>query len=226
MDYRAEAVKDWDLYFITDSRLSRNGIFSDVGEALDAGAKIVQYREKGRPTNEMYAEAFKLRKMCAGRAEFIVDDRLDIALAVSADGIHVGQDDLSVEIIRRVMPSAIIGYTVHTVQQAIEAEKLGADYLSLGHIFHTTTKHHDTQPIGLEVVRQVRKVVSRHLVAIGGIKRFNVASVIEAGADSAAMISGIVSTNDVYGEVKKVREIIRSCKEKELVAHGHTDASR
>lgn len=213
-------MRKWDVYFITDSGLTRSSVLEDAEAAVEAGCRVVQYREKSLPAGEMLREARGIKKLCAGRADFIVDDRLDICLAVDADGIHVGEDDLPVDTLRGFLPGKIIGYTVHSFQEAVEAQKLDVDYISLGHIFRTTTKQHTTKPLGLEVLKQVRDSVSVPLVAIGGINAGNLASVIEAGADSAAIVSGIVASKDVYSEAKKLRGIVNLVKEKNAVVVG------
>ncbi len=215
------SLREWDLYFITDSRLTRRGVFADAETAISAGCKVLQYREKNLSSSELLKTAKELRKTCAGRADFIVDDRLDIAMASRADGLHIGLDDLPVEVVREFMPDAIVGYTVHSVADATAAQEFDFDYLSLGHIFPTTTKFHGTSPLGLAVLREVRKVCKLPLAAIGGINSSNVAGVIEAGADYAAVVSAIASSQSAKSEVEKIRATILESKRR-AVAHANT----
>ncbi len=214
-------MKDWDLYFITDSRLTRKSVLEDVEAAIEGGCRVVQYREKNLSSSQMLSTALEIKGLCSGRAAFIVDDRLDICLASQADGLHVGSDDLPVEVIRKFLPDAIVGYTVHSIDDVAEAQKLDVDYLSLGHIFPTTTKPHSTPPLGLETLYKARAMCRLPLVAIGGINAGNVSNVISAGADSAAMISAIVSSKNVKTEVENVRKIISDAK-KRLIVYGNT----
>ena len=135
-------MKKFDIkgfYFITDSGLSRAGHASDVKNALAAGVKVVQYREKDADTKTMVVEALKLKKLCRG-AIFLINDRVDVALAVGADGVHLGQDDMSIGSARKLLPGKIIGVTARNLKEVIEAEKSGADYLGVAPIFCTTTK--------------------------------------------------------------------------------------
>ncbi|RLF53252.1 MAG: thiamine phosphate synthase, partial [Thermoplasmata archaeon] len=123
---KLKSLRDIDFYLVTYSSLSKNGTLFDVKNAVDAGCKIVQYREKNKSTRDMIKEAEQLKKLCKDRAFFLVDDRVDVALAVDADGVHLGQNDMPVEIARRLLgDEKIIGLTVHNVEEAVEAEKLG-----------------------------------------------------------------------------------------------------
>ena len=206
-----EKLKTIDYYLVTDSRLSRHGSLHDVREAVRAGCSIVQYREKDRDTRTMVEEASAMLELCRGRAIFIVNDRIDVALAVDADGVHIGQDDMPFAIARRLLgPDKIIGLTVHDVEEAEEAERLGADYIGLSPIFSTGTKHDAGAPCGIPMVKLVREQVRLPIVAIGGITRENIAGVISAGADSAAAISAVVCAEDVYRETTALRDIIRN----------------
>ena len=206
-------LDDVDFYLVTDSRLSKNGIISDVEKALNAGCKIVQYREKNKSTKDMIEEAEQLKKMCDGRAVFLVDDKVDVALAVDADGLHIGQEDTPFETARRFLgKDKIIGLTVHNLEEAIEAEKLGVDYVGLAPIFETDTKEDASEPCGPEMIEKVRKEVSLPIVAVGGIDKDNVKNVIKAGADSAVSINAVLCSDDVYNEVSDFIRIIRRCK--------------
>ena len=206
-------LSDIDFYLVTDSGLSRNGIFSDAEDAVKAGCRIVQYREKDKSTKDMIKEAEQLKKVCEGKAVFLIDDRVDVALAVDADGVHIGQSDIPFKTARRLLGNdKIIGLTVHDVEEALRAVDLGADYVGLAPIFHTDTKEDIHSPCGINMIKDIRKMVSLPLVAVGGIDKTNVVEVIENGADSVVSISAIMGVDDVYGEVKDIIEIIKRCK--------------
>ena len=187
------------VYALTDVQLSGRSHAEQVRLLSQGGASLVQLREKQLPALKFYEEAkaaadFALRS----GIRLIINDRVDVALAVGASGVHLGQDDLPPEAARKLLgPDAIIGYSTHNVAQAINAATLPIDYLAIGPIFSTTTKT-DTAPVlGLDGLRAVRQSVRElPLVAIGGITATNARSVIEAGADSVAVISALLSNPD------------------------------
>jgi thiamine-phosphate pyrophosphorylase len=194
-------------YFITDSHLSRAGNVSDVRNAVAAGVDVIQYRCKDGSTAELYAEALALRQLCSP-ALFLVNDRVDIALAVAADGVHLGQDDLPLGIARKLLgKNKIIGLTVHSVAEARQAETAGADYLGVAPIFATLTKADAGRPAGVQLVQQIRRVVKLPIVAIGGINLANAPEVIQAGADALCAISAVVCREDVAAEIKKFQRL-------------------
>ena len=206
-------LKNTGLYLVTDSGLSKNGSLSDVENAVAAGCGIVQYREKSKTTREMVTQATEIKKLCEGKALFIVNDRIDIALAADADGVHIGLDDMPIGIARKLLgPDKIIGLTVHNIEESVEAERLGADYIGLSPIFDTATKSDAGKGSGITLIENVRPVVKLPIAAIGGIKRENVESVILAGADMAAVVSAIVCADDVFRETTDFIEIIRRAK--------------
>ncbi len=191
------------FYFITDSELSRNGNISDVEAAVGAGCEIVQYRNKDSGTEELIEEARRLKEICK-RAIFIVNDRVDIAAAVGADGVHLGQDDASYDIARQQLgEEAVIGITVHNVEEARAAEKQGADYLGVSPIFKTTTKPDAGEPAGIRLIRDVRAAVAIPIAAVGGINLENAPQVVGAGADMLCAISAVVTKDDVKEEIEK-----------------------
>ena len=206
-------LKDIDFYLVTDSGLSKKGTLSDVKESVEAGCKIVQYREKCKSTGEMIDEAAEIKKICSGRAIFLINDRIDVSLAVDADGVHIGQDDMPIETARKILgANKIIGLTVHNADEAIEAEKSGADYVGLGSIFDTSTKKDAGKGIGPASIREVRNAIKISVVAIGGINKENCRSVIENGADSLVAISAVVCSDDVKKETREFIDIIREIK--------------
>ncbi len=184
-------------YFITDTGLSRAGNVKDVRGALAAGVRIVQYRAKETGTRVMLAEAAELKSLCRG-AIFLINDRVDVALAVDADGVHLGQEDMPYETARRLLgPEKIIGITVSTLAEARTAARQGADYLGVSPIFFTRTKPDAGLPTGLTLLQEIRNSVSLPLAAIGGITHENAAQVIAAGADMICAISQVVTHPDV-----------------------------
>ena len=182
------------VYPITDTRISGLSHAAQVALFAEGGATLVQLRDKHMPALQFYEAAKAALEVARERRmQLIVNDRVDIALAVGADGVHLGQDDLPPEAARRLLgDDAIIGYSTHSISQILEAAKLPVDYLAIGPIFPTSTKENPDPVVGLEGLRLVREAIgARPLVAIGGITQANAEAVIEAGADSAAMIRGL-----------------------------------
>jgi len=206
-------LKDLDFYLVTYSSISRNGTFSDVVNAVDAGCKIIQYREKNKSKDEMINEAKKLKKICNSRAVFLIDDHVDVALAVGADGVHIGQNDFSVEDARQLLGNdCVIGLTVHNVEEALEAEKLDVDYVGLAPIYKTDTKDDSGIPCGPDMISEVRKNVNLPIVAVGGINKDNVSDVIKKGADGVVAVSAVLNSADVKKEVSDFIRIIKEVK--------------
>jgi thiamine-phosphate pyrophosphorylase len=194
-------------YFITDCRLSRAGNARDVEQALAAGVRVVQHRDKHADTAVMIEEARTLRRICR-EALFLINDRVEVALAVDADGVHLGQEDLHYREARRLLgEQKIIGITVNTVEQALEAASLGADYLGVSPIFATQTKLDAGEPAGLNLLREIRCRVSLPLIAIGGITLNNAPDVIAAGADSICAISAVVTRPDVREVIAEFQKL-------------------
>lgn len=209
MNQKKFLLDEIDFYLVTDSELSRKGTLSDVGDAVESGCKIIQYREKNKNTKEMINEASKIKKICRDNAIFLVNDRIDVALAAGADGVHIGQDDMPIDIARKLLGAEkIIGLTVHNRDEAIEAEQNGADYVGLGPIFDTATKKDAGKGIGPDSIREIKNAVKIPVVAIGGINKENCRNVIESGADSLVAISAIVCSDDVKRETQDFIEII------------------
>ncbi len=196
-------------YFITDEDLSLAGNSADVKNAVAAGVRVVQYRRKCGSTQELFREASRLKKLCR-KTLFLVNDRVDIALAVDADGVHLGQDDLPYETARELLgPKKIIGVTVHTLGEARRAQSARADYLGVSPIFATGTKKDAGEPTGLELIRQIKKKIALPLVAIGGINLSNAAAVVIAGADAVCAISAVVTKKDVKREIRKFQQLFK-----------------
>jgi thiamine-phosphate pyrophosphorylase len=197
-------------YFITDSKLSRAGNFNDVSMAVACGVSVVQYRNKNAKTREMYEEAVCLREICRDTL-FLINDRVDIALAVNADGVHLGQSDMPCGVARKLLgEEKIIGITVHNLAEAVQAESIGADYLGVSPIFQTATKPDAGKPAGISLIEEIRAIVDIPLIAIGGIDHSNAIDVIRAGADGLCAISSVVAKEDVKAEIKKFQDSFRA----------------
>lgn len=198
-------------YFITDEKLSKAGNVSDVKNAVSAGVKIIQYRNKCGSTKEMYDEAVKLKKICRKKnVIFIINDRMDIAIASGADGVHIGQDDMPYSVVRKILgKNKIIGVTVHTLKQASDAEKSGADYLGVSPIFSTATKHDAGCPTGISLIKKIKSRLCGTIpvVAIGGINLSNAGEVIAAGADGLCAISAVITKKNIKKEIKKFQKL-------------------
>ena len=184
------------LYPVTDRRLSGLSHAAQVESLCAGGAALVQLREKHLSPREFFAEAEEaVRAARACGARVVVNDRADVALAVGADGVHLGQDDLNPEAARRLLGDAcVIGYSTHDVGQASEAATLPVDYVAVGPIFATTSKENPDPVVGLEGLRRVREAVGDvPLVAIGGITPENARACLEAGADCVAVVGALVA---------------------------------
>lgn len=184
------------VYALTDVQLSGLSHAEQVTWLRLGGASLVQLREKQMPALEFYEEAKAAVAIVEGTGmQLIVNDRVDVALAVGADGVHLGQDDLPPDAARKLLgPTAIVGYSTHNVDQAVEAVKLPIDYLAIGPVFPTTSKTDTFPVIGLDGLRAVRRAIGKFpLVAIGGITHANARDAVEAGADSVAVISALLS---------------------------------
>ncbi len=216
--------REYGLYVVTDEGLSRCLSHTQIAErALAGGADVIQLREKAVEGRKLMEHARALRKLTkdSGRL-FIVNDRLDIAMASGADGVHLGQEDMALADARALSPSGfLIGATVHDVREAVEAERAGADYLGLSPIFATGSKRDAGESCGLEMLRDVKRAVSIPVVAIGGISLANARSVLEAGADGLAVISAVVGQPDVEAAARSLKAVIgRFRKEKGQVVAG------
>jgi thiamine-phosphate pyrophosphorylase len=186
------------LYAIVDAAAFRRNedltIFAT--ELIFGGCTVLQYRNKNTSAGEMFRQALGLKIMSAvglGHVKLVMNDRADLCLAAEYDGVHVGQEDLSPPSVRGIIgPDRWLGFSTHNLQQVKEADRTSADYLAIGPVFSTSSKDKPDPVVGLEGVRLARALTRKPLVAIGGITRANAASVIEAGADSVAVISDLL----------------------------------
>ncbi|MHA1248986.1 MAG: thiamine phosphate synthase [Candidatus Helarchaeota archaeon] len=192
----AEIIK---LYLVTDRRFAVDRNFNDIIiEAIAGGVTVVQLREKNIETREFYNKAIELKAILKEyNIPLIINDRVDIAYASDADGVHLGQSDLPIKYAREILgKNKIIGLSVNTVKQAIEAEKSGADYIAISPVFPTPTKVDIDPPVGLEGIPIIRESVNIPIVGIGGINKNNAKKVIEAGCDGVAVVSAIMGAKD------------------------------
>lgn len=199
------------MYVVTDSDLSRGRSDAEVARlAYEGGADAVQLRMKHADGREMLEQARAIREIADEYCRFFfVNDRVDVAIASGADGVHLGQNDIPLEVARDLMgETAIIGISVDNVEQAVAAAEGGADYIGVGSIFNTSTKPDAKQGVGLGAIYEIRKAVDIPLVAIGGINRGNIQDVVRAGADAAAVVSAVVAQDDVSGAAHELRNLI------------------
>lgn len=170
-----------------------NAMFAAAEELASVGCTLMQYRNKSRNARQMLDHARELKRRVGGRVKLIMNDRADLCLAADFDGVHVGQDDLSADSVRRIIgPNRWLGVSTHNPEQLGEADKTSADYLAIGPVFATSSKANPDPIVGLEGLRRARELTRKPLVAIGGITRENARSVIDAGADSVAVISDLL----------------------------------
>lgn len=210
---KLKKLNNLEFYLVTYSNISRNGIISDVKNAIDAGCKIVQYREKNKTTKDMISEAKRLKELCYSKSVFLINDHIDVALAVDADGVHLGQDDIAAYEARKILgPDKVIGLTVHNEDEAIKAEQSGADYLGVAPIFSTDTKEDSGVPCGVEMINKIRHITNLPIVAVGGINKTNVANVISNGADGVVAVSAVLDSKDVYNNIKEFIDLVKEAK--------------
>lgn len=200
---------DYSLYLITDRDIIKDRYLKEcVEEAIKGGVTIVQIREKDASTREFYNIAKEVKEVTDKyNIPLIINDRLDIALAVDAAGVHLGQSDMSIEVARKILgEEKIIGISAGNLEEAMEAEKSGADYLGIGAIFYTGTKKDIDEPIGLEGLKEIINKIKIPSVAIGGINKDNTEDVINTGVNGISVISAILG----YEDTKKASEELLS----------------
>ncbi|MDQ1728715.1 MAG: thiamine-phosphate pyrophosphorylase [Pyrinomonadaceae bacterium] len=200
------ALAGTQIYPLTDRQLSGMSHADQVSHLGDRGAKLVQLREKVLSPLEFYQEAEAALRVARARGiKILINDRVDIALALRADGVHLGQDDLPPDAVRRILgPNAIIGFSTHTPEQALLATTLPVDYIAIGPIFATTTKQSDNSPLGIKGVRLTRQAVkSIPLVAIGGMTLDGAAEILAAGADAVSIIRDLFVSTTQFAQISQ-----------------------
>lgn len=204
-----------DLYVITDTRLAGpRGNLAAMEQAICGGADVVQLREKEMSTGQMVELGLALRELTRRHGIlFVVNDRVDVALAVDADGVHVGQEDMPAALARRLMgPGKIVGVSAGTVDEALRAARDGADYLGVGPIYPTGTKADAGAATGPALVAEIHRAVALPIVGIGGIDAANADAVVAAGADGVAVVSAVVAAADPRRAAERIKEAVFAAK--------------
>ena len=203
---------DLTLYLITDDGyLEGRDWLKAIEDAIKGGVTIVQYRSKNlsKTTREMYEELLQLRELTKRyNVPLIVNDRIDLALAVDADGVHIGQDDLPAEVVRKILgKEKIIGISTHSIEEVKAANNLPVDYIAFGSIFRTPTKEKPLV-VGTGLLKEAKEVAKKPLVAIGGLMPYNVEEVIKVGVDGVAVISAILGFQDTFKSAESIKRAI------------------
>jgi thiamine-phosphate pyrophosphorylase len=207
---------DYSLYLVTDRGLARGRTTLEIIKAaVYGGTTIVQLREKDCSTQDFIEQALTIKKFLNARGiPLIINDRVDVAQAIAADGVHLGQTDMPLEIAKSILgDSMIIGISAESLEDAIEADKGAADYLGVSPIYATPTKTDTAPPLGLKGLRKIRKAVKLPLVGIGGLNRDNAAEVIRNGADGVAVVSAIVAADDPEAAAKELKHVIEEARQ-------------
>lgn len=208
---------DYSLYLVTDRALSKGRTtFEIVQAAVKGGVTCVQLREKQCDTKEFIEEALLIRDFLQSKKiPLIINDRLDVAQAVGADGVHLGQSDMPFSMAKKIVrDSMLIGISAESLADAIQAEKEGADYIGVSPVYQTPTKTDTAPPLGLEGVQKIRESVRIPLVGIGGLNPSNAREVIQNGADGIAVVSAIVSADDPETAARSLKDIIKTANQK------------
>lgn len=204
-----------DLYLVTDRDLSMGRSLDWVVEkAVKGGVTIVQLREKDLETRDFIEEAKRIQKILKPyKIPLLINDRVDVALAIGADGVHLGQSDMPYHMARKILgDEAIIGLSVESTEQAKEANLYDIDYIAISPVFTTPTKEELTQELGIEGVREITRLSKHPAVGIGSIKVHNAQDIIQAGADGVAVVSGICSADDPEKAASELREKVQQGK--------------
>lgn len=205
-----EGVIDYSLYLVTDRELlGDKDLVQTIEQAIQGGVTMVQVREKKLSTLEFFQVALTIKSITQKHGvPFIVNDRADIALAADADGLHIGQEDMPLVVARKLLgPNKIIGVSVATLEEALLAQKEGADYLGIGAIFPTMTKD-DADSVSLAELKMIKDKVAIPVVAIGGIHENNIKKVVETGVDGAAVVSAIIACPDPCAAAQRLRQLL------------------
>jgi thiamine-phosphate pyrophosphorylase len=209
---RMERFREAGLYLVTGASMSEGRTTPQIVQAaLEGGCRLIQMREKGLAVRQLVDLGRQLRAMTAAAdALLIVNDRLDIAMAVDADGVHLGQDDVPVNLARRIAPEMIIGASSHDEAEAAEAQARGASYVNIGPVFSTKTKQWDEPFLGIARVRDISKVLDVPFTVMGGIKQGHIADLRAAGARTVAVVTAVTAAADPAAAVVELLDALRS----------------
>ena len=210
MNWKKECLRNFKLYAITDLKEEDPRVVSQITGALRGGVDIIQLRSKTLSDRTLLVLGKKIRRVTRSLKKiFIINDRIDLMLAIDADGVHLGQEDLPIGIARRMIGNRdkIIGCSTHNLEQAIAAKHEGADYIGFGPIFRTPTKS-NYQPVGLEAIRKVVECARIPVVCIGGIDSTNINQVMSAGATRIAVVRAIFSAKNSYQAARELRGVV------------------
>ncbi len=209
---------DYTLYLVTDRTLMSTATLTEaVEQAIEGGCTMVQLREKDLSSMDFYRQAKEIKQITDRyHVPLIINDRIDIAIAVKADGIHIGQSDLPAAVVREMIADdMLLGVSVTSVAEALQAEKDGADYLGVGAMFTTGTKT-DADHVSMEELKKIRQAVKLPIVAIGGINKENASQFCDVGINGLAIVSAIIAQPDIMKAASEMKEIF--CRER--IQHG------
>ncbi|NQX86391.1 MAG: thiamine phosphate synthase [Flavobacteriaceae bacterium] len=202
---------DYSLMYVTDDRITDDRLFINILEAsLKGGATIIQLREKNLDTKAFFRRAKKVKCICKKyEVPFIINDRIDIALAVDANGVHLGQKDLPIAVARKLLEKdKIIGLSISNIQEAVAANHEEIDYIGISPIFNTVTKTKDLErPLGLDGFIKIKQISTKPMICIGGINKENAVEIIHNGADGIAVISAISQARNSETETRNLKNI-------------------
>lgn len=206
---------DFSLYLVTDTRLiGQKSLISIVEPALKGGVKMIQYREKEKEAREIFEIAIELRKLTKKyNVPLIINDRLDIAMAVDADGIHIGQSDLPVHLVRQIFGAdKIIGMTIHNEAQAKASNSLEVDYVMAAPVFRTNTKLDSRGLLGFEGLQKILKIASKPVIAAGGVSLKNIVELLDMGVEGVAIVNPIMGSDDPQLAAEKIVKLLKPMK--------------
>ena len=210
---KRDELIDFKLYLITDRKLvtRHSSLVTAIEEALKGGVKALQLREKDLGTRELLDMAYRMRELTGKyRAKLFINDRVDIALSVEADGVHLGQKSIPAYAVKKIVKDKfMIGVSAHSIEEAKQAEKEGADFITLGPVYKTPSKLRYGQPLGVDIIRKTKAEISIPVFAIGGIKKDRIKEVMDAGADGIALISGILGARNIRDKTEEVLGLLR-----------------
>lgn len=205
-----ERFSSTDLYVVITESFCNGRASEDILDAvLEAGVRLVQLREKDMSDAALYDRALRFREHTSrADALLIIDDRIDIALAAQADGVHLGQHDMPLDRARALAPNLIIGASTHSLDQALSAQSKGADYINIGPIFATNTKQLTTPPLGLDTMEDISRHIDLPFTCMGGIKPHNIEDLVQRGAKHPAVVTAVTAAPDACRAARELRDLI------------------